>query len=78
MSFADFVSIVLDESVRCDEQRASLEERIRHHTIPQCHRLHGLHHAQFVGRYEQFDQDFRQVARRLGVSSIHYPDSIDR
>jgi len=66
MSFAEFVAIVLDESVRFDEQRASLEEQIRHHTIPQRHSLHGLQHAEFVGRYEHFDRHFWQVAGRLG------------
>ncbi len=73
LSFREFLDIVLDESIIFDERRATYEERVRHHTIPQTHEFHGLQHAARVGRFERFADDFREIAERLGLASGNLP-----
>jgi hypothetical protein len=76
LSFDEFIDIVMDETIIFDERRATFEEKIRHHTIPQTHPFNALDDADFVGRYENLAQDFEVVARRVGVQTplprMHY------
>ena len=76
LTFAEFVDIVTDESIIFDERRFTFEERIRHHAIPQTHPFNALGEADFVGRYETLDEDFRKVAARVGITGdlplMHY------
>lgn len=65
LTFVEFVDIVTDESIIFDERRFTFEERIRHHAIPQTHPFNALDEADFVGRYETLDEDFRKVAARV-------------
>ena len=58
----------MDDSIIYDQRRRTFEEKIRHHTIPQTHPFNCLHLAEFVGRYEQFDDDFAVIGERVGIS----------
>jgi hypothetical protein len=64
----DFMTIVEDETIIFDSRRKTLEEKIRHHTIPQTHPFNCLHHAEFIGRFEIFRSDFAKIAHRVGIS----------
>ncbi|PLX82833.1 MAG: hypothetical protein C0617_13255 [Desulfuromonas sp.] len=63
-----FLEIVMDESIIYDERRKTVKERIRHHTIPLTHPFNCLHLADFVGRYENLDEDFRHICK-----AVSYP-----
>lgn len=62
-----FVDIVTDENVIYDERRKSLQERIRHHTIPQTHPFNCLDLADFVGRHENYENDLSTVLKKVGM-----------
>ncbi len=64
----DFVAIVMDETIIYDERRKTMEERIRHHAIPQTHRFNNLQEADFVGRYENYNADLAYILERVGKS----------
>jgi hypothetical protein len=64
----DFVSIVLDETILYDGRRKSIEEKIRHHTIPQTHKFNCLFSADYIGFFENFETDFSFV--KLKISSF--------
>ena len=70
MTIESFLDIVTDESIIFDERRKTLEERIRHHTIPQTHPFNCLDKAQVVGRQECFDSDFSVITEGFGVDRI--------
>lgn len=76
LSIEEFVDIVEDETIIYDERRKTVEEKIRHHTIPQTHPFNCLQFADFVGRFERIDEDFEIVARRVGMTEalpkMHY------
>jgi hypothetical protein len=75
ISLKDFLSIVEDNDIDYDVAagtKDSVEVRIRHHTIPQTHPYNCLAHANFIGRYESIEQDFRKVASRLELL-VHLP-----
>lgn len=61
-----FLAVVMDESVIYDERRKSIEERIRHHAIPQTHPFNCLADADFVGRYENYLADLESILKRVG------------
>lgn len=63
----EFAAIVFDENILYDERRKTLEERIRHHTIPQTHEFNCLRFADFVGRFESIDADFNIIRDRLNI-----------
>lgn len=67
MSHAEFFDIVRDDSIVFDHRRRTLEERIRHHAIPQTHPYNCLREAQFVGRFETLAEDFARVAAHVGL-----------
>ena len=49
--------------------------RLKNHVIPQSDSYHGLQHVEFVGRFENLQNDFRVVAERLGLSIKELPKS---
>ena len=67
LTVAAFIDIVLDDEIIFEERRQRFEEKIRHHTIPQTHPFNCLGLADFVGRYENLEQDFASIAARVGV-----------
>jgi hypothetical protein len=67
LSIEEFLDIVTDESIIFDERRSTLEERIRHHTIPQTHPFNCLHLADFIGRHENINVDIQIVSLQVGI-----------
>lgn len=76
LTMEEFLDIIEDDTIIYDERRKTVEEKIRHHTIPQTHPFNCLHYADFVGRFERLDDDFKIVADRVGISAdlpkMHY------
>ena len=72
-SIERFLDIAADESIIYDERRKTMEERIRHHAIPQTHPFNCLSHADFVGRYERYDDDLRHVLDQVGMPASSVP-----
>ncbi len=68
-----FLDIVENENVIFDERRRTFREKIRHHTIPQTHPFNCLRHANFLGRFETFEEDLKEICRRVGITSISIP-----
>ncbi len=68
-----FLDIVEDESIIYDERRKTMEESLRHHTIPQTHPFNCLSAADFVGRYETYLADLNQVLARVGKTADVIP-----
>jgi hypothetical protein len=73
LSLEEFFKIVIDESILYDERRSSLEEKIRHHTIPQTHPFNCLHLADHVARYEAYDDEVRVICQRVGLQVDRVP-----
>lgn len=72
-SIGSFLDIVVDESIIYDERRKTMAERIRHHTIPQTHPFNCLSHADFIGRYEQYQDDLNTVLKRMDMAASALP-----
>ena len=67
LSLCKFLEIVCNETIRIDGKRDRAEIKIRHHTIPQTHPYYCLEQADFVGRFENLEDDFAKVLRHLGL-----------
>jgi len=64
-----FFEIVTNEDIIYDDRRRSFEEKIRHHTIPQTHPFNCLQYADFVGRFENVEEDFAKICKRVSFSA---------
>jgi hypothetical protein len=73
LSLNKFLDIVTNESIIYDEKRRTYLERIRHHMIPQTHPFNCLRYANFIGRFESFQQDFEIVCDNLSIPKIILP-----
>ena len=73
LSLADFLEIVTDESIAYGAERRTYKEIIRHHTIPQTHPFNCLGHANFVGRFERFEEDLGTIFEKLGLPLLQIP-----
>jgi len=75
LSLREFLEIVVDGSIGYDYKvrRRPAKIRIRHHTIPQTHPYNCLDEADFVGRFENLQEDFDEVVRTLGLESRKLP-----
>ncbi len=72
-SLEGFLDIVMNEDIIYDERRSTTEEKIRHHTIPQTHPFNCLHCADFIGRFENLQNDFDTICSRLGIATMTLP-----
>lgn len=88
ITLSAFLEIVTDESIGYGPDETTFERRIRNHTLPQTHPYYFLQLADFIGRFEQLQQDFDVVCRRLGINDsklnkthtsdhTHYRDYFD-
>jgi len=66
LTFERFIEIVKDDAVDI-WRRKTYEEKLKHHAIPQTHPDNCLEHADFVGRFENFRDDFKKVCNHLGI-----------
>ncbi len=69
MTLREFLDIVLDESIGFGPDR-NYERRIRNHTLPQVHPYYAIDKADFVGRFEQYEQGLETICRELHVDPI--------
>jgi hypothetical protein len=60
---------------RYNEVRPTPLVRLKNHILPQCHPYHGLRHVEFIGRFENLQEDFARVADRLGLPVRELPRS---
>lgn len=73
LNINEFAEIVFDESIIFDERRASFSERIRHHTIPQTNPFLLLKAADFIGRYENYENDIKIITEKLKICNPIIP-----
>lgn len=73
VSIDEFVEIALDDSIIFDERRSTFEERIRHHTIPQTHEFNCLRLADYVARYENFEEEISAICKQVGLNIRQVP-----
>ncbi len=70
MSLRQFLEIAMDETI--DFTRPDPAEhvriKIRRHASPLTHPWNCLDKADFIGRFENFEQDFRKIGRTLGIT----------
>ncbi len=66
LTLRDFLDIVMDESIPYSGQNTSAETKIRHHAIPQTHAFNCIQFADFVGRFENLQNDFGIVLKKIG------------
>ncbi len=87
MSFIDFLKIAVDDSIDY-HSRNSVESVLRHHTLPQIHPYHCFMDLDFIGRFENFEDDFALVAKEISLKNyelghlnktkrIHYKEYYD-
>jgi hypothetical protein len=74
-SFAEFVKIAIDDSIdhRVGISGITMENKIRHHTIAQLHPANCLEHANFLGRYENLQEDFDKLCDILETPRVDLP-----
>lgn len=79
LNIEEFALIVLDETILYDERRKTFEEKIRHHTIPQTHPFNCLRKANYIGRFENLNEEFNIIGSKIGIKAplpkLHYTDS---
>lgn len=68
----DFVDIVINENIKFgfSKRTRTLENKmtfIRHHTLPQSHPYYYISGADFIGKFENLNTDFKIVCNRLDV-----------
>ena len=73
ISFKRFLEIATNETISFDGLRKTTEEKIRHHAIPQTHDFNCLKFADFVGRFENLENDFKVVAEEIGLELDKFP-----
>jgi len=64
------IEILGSPGLRYDENRKTYEEKFLHHALPMAHPFNQISEANFVGRFEQFTNDFNQVCKLCGLTPI--------
>jgi hypothetical protein len=68
ISLAGFMEIVTDESIGYGTAAREGRIRIRNHTLPQSHAYYAIGQADFVGRFENYQDDVAEIFRRIGLA----------
>ena len=73
-SFREFLDISIDERVGFSKSQLQFpKEYIKHHTLPQTHESNYLSETQFIGRYENLNNDFKIVCDNIGAEYSELP-----
>lgn len=72
MSIKEFYDITVNEKISYND-RETLKSKIRHHTIPQLHPYNCLQFADFIGRYENLEKDFKFVCEKNNIPFTNLP-----
>lgn len=80
LSLADTIRLGLDDNAafghpRYNQIKPTPLTRLKNHILPQSHPYHGLQHVEFIGRFENLQQDFQVVAERLNLPAGEIPRS---
>jgi len=68
--FLGFLEIATNDMIPYKNAKI-LEENIRYHTISQLHPANFLKHANFIGRFENYQDDFNKICYQLKIPHIH-------
>ena len=72
LSFPEFLEIAIDDNIPYDRQHP-WRCFVRHHAIPMTHPFNCLHLADFVGKFEQLQEDFNTICDMLKVPQQQLP-----
>lgn len=72
LSFEDFLNIATNNQIDF-AKRTGYNSIIRHHTIPQTHSYHCFPYADFIGRFESLDDDFKVIAKKINLPKVNFP-----
>lgn len=73
LTINDILDITEDESIIYDERRRSFREIIRHHSIPMTHEFNAIDSADFIGRYENLEVDWKSVCDQIALPHTPLP-----
>ncbi len=80
LTLAETIRLGLDDAApfghpRYNQIKPTPLSRLKNHILPQAHPYHGLQHVEFIGRFENLQQDFRTIADRLALPAQELPRS---
>ena len=68
LTLEQFLNIAMDDSIPFDgPTRDTFEIKLRHHALPQTHPFYCLDKADYVGRFENLNADFKIICDKLGL-----------
>lgn len=68
LTLKQFLDIATDESIPFNlPRRTQFEVKLRHHAIPQTHPFNCVDKANFIGRFESIEKDFKEICDHLGL-----------
>jgi hypothetical protein len=70
ISFIDFLKLAVDDTIDF-HSRDTIESVLRHHTLPQVHSYHCFEYADFVGKFEDLEEDFKFIANKIGLNNYN-------
>ncbi|MEM9410046.1 MAG: sulfotransferase family 2 domain-containing protein [Planctomycetota bacterium] len=65
LQLSDILEIVEDESIIYDERRKTFKEIIKHHAIPMTHPFNSIQEADFVGKFESLEEDWKSICVKI-------------
>lgn len=69
LTLEQFLHIAMDDTIPydppADGSNKSFELKLRHHSLPQTHPYYCLDQADFIGRFETIQADFKEICKRL-------------
>ena len=68
ISFYDFICIATDSSID-HTNRHNLKSILRHHTLPMSDNYHCVQYADYIGRFENYVNDLREILSYLSVEN---------
>lgn len=69
LTLEQFLEIAMDESIPFDlPKRDKFKVKLRHHAIPQTHPFNCVDHANFIGRFESIERDFKEICDQLNLT----------
>lgn len=70
VSFYDFLKIATDQSID-HHKRDTMNSVLRHHTLPQVHPYHCFEYADFIGKFENLENDFKVISEKIGLKNYN-------